>query len=222
MRVTINQPLPFAPAYLINRMLRSDLCISLGSAQFVRGQHNRYKILSRGATQELVIPVKHYGTQKVELVKAEIDYSHNWTRKHLRSIQQVYSKTPFFDEIYEMVEKHFAQKYPTIGEFALFSMLRVYDILNVEWNVKPDQSLGLPVLHDPSAWMLSLANMVLADEYFCGQWAIENYLRVEDFKKDGINVIGQKWYPDTVGAEVSVLDALFKHGKLALALLDTH
>ena len=222
MRVTINQPLPFAPAYLINRMLRSDLCISLGTAQFVRGVHNRYKIMSRGVVLELVIPVKHYGTQKIVLNHAEIDYSHNWTRKHLRSIQQMYSKSPCFDEVFAMVERTFAQKYPTIGTLSLFSMRNMYDIMNVGWNVKPDQSLGLPVLHDPSAWMLSLANMVLADEYFCGQWAVENYLRVEDFKKDGINVIGQKWYPDTVGAEVSVLDALFKHGKLALALLNTH
>jgi WbqC-like protein family len=222
MRVTINQPLPFAPSYLINRMLQSDLCINLGTAQFVRGQHNRYKIMSHGAVQELVIPVKHYGTQKVELMKAEIDYSHNWVRKHLRSIQQAYSKTPFFEEIFTVLQQHYGKQHETIGLFSTFSLSQVYNILNAEWNVKQDQSLGLPVLHDPSAWMLSLANMALADEYYCGQWAIDHYLRVEDFKKDGITVIGQNWYPDTVKAEISVLDALFKHGKVALALLNTY
>lgn len=225
MRVTINQPLPFAPVHLFNRILNSDLNVNLGSAQYIRRtNHSHYEIMVQGHLHKLIIPIKHVGRQEVSLNDSAIDYSHNWVKSHTTTIRQSYSKAPFFQDVFEnVVEPILNLRMPLLGSWSWLSMLQVFNYLNAPPAWKQDAELWGIIWDNPSLWMLTLAERTRATEYFCGKWAIENYLRVETFQAKGIEVVGQDWTQPVYDQGVfkfipnlSILDVLFRYGRGAI------
>ena len=217
MRVTINQPVPFGPTYLFNRILSSDLNVNMGSAQYVRRtNHSFYEIVLNGSVHRLIIPIKHVGKQELELNECEMDMSHNWVRKHLATIKMAYGKAPFFSEVFPIVEANLGQG-NTLGESSYFSMASVFSYLNTKTNMTQDFALAPKLKENPSAWILDLCQAAGATEYFCGEWALKNYLRVEHFTEKGIAVTHQNWTPvSSIKPSLSILDALFRYGRSAL------
>ncbi len=222
MRVTINQPVPFGPTYLFNRILSSDLNINMGSAQYVRRtNHSFYEIVLNDSVHRLIIPVKHVGKQELELNECEMDMSHNWVRKHLATIKMAYGKAPFFSEVFPIVEANLGRG-SSLGESAFFSMSDVFSYLNAKTNTTNDYTLAPKLLERPSDWILSLCLAAGATEYFCGEWALKNYLRVEYFTEKGIAVTHQNWSPKAgIKPCLSILDALFRYGRGALEYIQS-
>ena len=75
--------------------------------------------------------------------------------------------------------------------------------------------------------MLNLVKAVGGNEYLCGRWAIENYLRADQWNAADVALIGQDWVCPTYlqrrdvpfEANLSILDLLFHMGKDSLSFL---
>ena len=230
MRVMINQPCPFATLYLWNRLVESDVLIHLVSAQFVRRQAkgscayvNGYELIISGRRTKLTIPTLHSGTQKVAVRDVQIDYFARWLRTHLRSIRMSYSKTPFFDEVFPVVQSVLVQSYPSIADLSIASTKAVMDYLGLQTKVLLDVDVASRT-GDASTWMLDLVSAVGGTRYCCGQWAVDNYLNKEAFAKRGVAIAPQNWHHPEYGAgerNLSILDVLFRMGKQSLNVLQS-
>ncbi|MCC5927912.1 MAG: WbqC family protein [Cyclobacteriaceae bacterium] len=72
--------------------------ILLERFEFYRKQSYRNRALIHGAnkTEMLIVPVKHYNSQK-PVKDVEIEYGFSWQKQHIRSLQTAYGKAPYYD-----------------------------------------------------------------------------------------------------------------------------
>lgn len=222
-RVTINQPCPFPPMYLLRRMLDSDIVVQLDSALFVRktGRSFRhYEILLQGKRHKLAIPVKHGGHQDIPLHELQIDYEQGWVKSHLGTLRHAYGKAPFFEEAFHAVHSVFDANPVTLAEFSNRSLESCFAFLNRWPTIVSDQDVIAPIVGDPSRWMMEIVLALGGTEYVCGQSAASVYLKEEEFAKAGIKVEAHFWheptYPRAGNVEeqgLSILDVMFWLGR---------
>ena len=216
MRVTINQPCPFPATYLVARMAACDVAVHLRHAQFVRrmrdsgATQNAYELMVQGAPQKMVIPTRHTGDQHVRLCDVEIDNSQKWYDRHLGTVRQSYGKSKFFREVYPIIEDVMGARYMNLIEFSQFSTETIAEYLGLGVHFR-DSLPGQMVEDNPSEWMLRIAKSHDADEYYCGQYAIDEYLDVKAFEARGVKVTGQNWKGEN--PTLSILDLVMRFGK---------
>ena len=99
MIISIHQPsyLPWIP--FIEKALKSDVFVFLDDVQFEKNsEQNRNRIKASSGPIWLTIPVKRkLNTLINEVVIA--DNQSKWIKKHINSITQNYSKTPYFEQV---------------------------------------------------------------------------------------------------------------------------
>ncbi len=234
MLVMINQPCPFPTLYLWNRIVQSDTLVHLTTAQFIRRQAkgsnafvNGYEIMLPDRRFKLTIPTRHVGTQAVSVAEAIIDYGMPWMERHLATIEQNYRKAKYFDEVYLLYRGVIMADSPTLAEFNMLSIQSVMRYLGLAKCVVDDRAVVHRHGEDASTWMLNLVKAVGGNEYLCGRWAIENYLRADQWNAADVALIGQDWVCPTYlqrrdvpfEANLSILDLLFHMGKDSLSFL---
>jgi|GEM_PF-2533994 len=217
-RVTVNQPCIFADLHLFERILKSNVAVNMRSAQFSRqGWQSVYHIKTSQGKLNMAIPVRHYG-HWVAIKEAEVAWQDShWVKKQIRTIEQSYKKAPYFDAVIDRVVRIFMTEWKCIGDMALESM-----VLGLQWLDEPaifihdDELLPYERPDDASDWVLAMCKQAKATEYYCGKVASDRYLKYEEFKREGIEVIPQDWhcpeypqlYPPFVG-NLSILDLMF-------------
>lgn len=69
---------------------------------------NRTRILAANGNLDLSIPVKKPNGSKSKTHEIQIDYTDNWQKVHLKSIESAYKNSPFFDyyadTIFDLIE----------------------------------------------------------------------------------------------------------------------
>lgn len=98
------------PAYnpwlgYFHKILISDIFVIMDDVQFEKGSFiNRNKIYQKPAGMMLTIPcsTKDYKNKAIKSINVS---NLIWKEKHLKSIYQTYSKAPYFDIVYSMVEE---------------------------------------------------------------------------------------------------------------------
>jgi len=76
--------------------------------------HNR--LAQKSGEYYLSVPVLLPDRSKTQIRNALIDYSKNWTRKHLVSLKQSYGKSPFFDQCYPCLEKIIRARHDNLAD----------------------------------------------------------------------------------------------------------
>ena len=231
MRVTIYQPQYFPILHYFNRILESDTYVVLESAQYTkvlnhfvggkREKHKSYQSHSPIKMAEgeyfLTVPVKNEPFLPIN--KASLDYDQNWGKKHLRTIQAGYGRSPKFSKIFSDLEKLLSQKYATLAELNLKTT--IWGISKVlEFNV-PVEQLTLveinkslennskvrldKILLDKETtgspegtqkgddWILNICKSIGATEHVHGETSKVGYMDIDRYKKLGINPITQDW-----------------------------
>ncbi len=102
------------PSYIpwrgyFDQIYKSDIFVFYDDVQYDKhGWRNRNRIKTHQGTQWLTIPVHSAGVviEHAPINQIEIDWHTSWNRKHWNTIQQAYSKAPFFSK-YEGLLEHF-------------------------------------------------------------------------------------------------------------------
>jgi len=99
--MSLMQPTYYPWLGYFNLMKQSDVFVMYNTTQLQkRSWQVRNKIKTSQGETFLSIPVKKTANRNDLMIKdAEILYDNKWNTKHLTSIKQAYSKTPYF-EIY--------------------------------------------------------------------------------------------------------------------------
>ena len=154
-----------------------------------------------------------------------IDNSTEWKKKHLKSFQLAYSKSKYFEEIFEDLKHIYTKEHKKLTDIVLdiiYYGLKVFKI-DTEFILYSDMLKdGFNPKEKKGLWVLELTKYLNGTKFLFGQNAI-NYLTSSDkecFKKNNVKCVFQKYefiqYPQLHGSFVpalSFVDLLFNIGK---------
>jgi len=97
---------------LINR---ADTFVLFDNVQFVRKSwQQRNRIKSSDGELMLSVSVLIKGEQDQQIMNARINHSDPWSKKHLKSIELNYRKSPYFEHYYPPLKKIYEEKHETL------------------------------------------------------------------------------------------------------------
>lgn len=220
--LTANQPAVFcAKLHLVERINRCAVNVNMGTAQISpQGFQTRYYLKINGQEKIMSVPRKHSGSLQ-PLSQAEINNGPGmkWKDEHVKTIKQFYGKTPFFARFFEDVATLITEADGSIGAWNEKTMRWALKELGIGTSWVQDIDLVPQRPEHPSDWVKALCTGGKATHYYSGKVASDEYLKYEEFKALGIEVVPQDWkcpeYAQTKGLfapNLCVLDALFNLG----------
>ena len=188
---------------------------------------NRNRIKTAHGVQWLTIPVRQERLSQ-RISETEIA-THNWSRKHWRTIEQAYSKAPCFDQYGSVI----ANLYEQAGSFRFLSEVNLHFIHGLAQllgvTTKVSASTSYPGGSDKNSRLVSILKQANGGIYLSGP-AAKCYLDESMFGREGIEVcwVDYRNYPTYVqphppfAHDVTVLDLLFAEGAEAKRFLKSN
>lgn len=105
MVVAIHQPnfIPWLGYFY--KMAHAQQFVFLDTVQYAKRSFiNRNRIKSKSGPIWLTVPVCTKDRFDQAISDAEMDWNHNWQRKHLHTLTINYHRAPFFDEVFPLLE----------------------------------------------------------------------------------------------------------------------
>jgi len=121
---------------------RSDFFVVLDDVQFDKGGwRNRNRVNNNGTPLWLTVPVTY---SHGDLIK-DVRVSDNvWQNKHLKTIQHLYSKSPYFQDIYPVIDKYLSSKtYRWLLDLCLEGQSILSDYLGLQTSIKLSSELNV-------------------------------------------------------------------------------
>lgn len=181
---------------------------------------NRNQIKIQNGLKWLSIPV-HYSYKGIDtqnINETEVK-NFDWTIDHLNNIKQAYKKSPYYNEILNIIEPIYLGKLPTnLSKINKIFIDLVCDYLGI--NTRITNSCDYSKSNDKTIRLLDICIQLGATHYVSGP-AAKSYLDESLFLNKGIQVEwfdykGYTEYPQLHGDfvhNVSIIDLLFNTGK---------
>ncbi len=124
--LVVSQPMFLPWIGLFEQVRLSDVFIHYDDVQLPQGRSfmSRVQIKSANGISWLTVPVDHARSGKllneVILVKSE-----EWRDKHLRTIRHAYARRPYFNLMFELVEKIYSRPTDHLAEFNINAIERI-------------------------------------------------------------------------------------------------
>jgi len=184
--VSIHQPAYLPWLGYLDRIGRSDVFVFLDSVQFQRNSfQNRNKIKTKNGPLWLTIPVRLNGHLDKTIADIEIDETQDWRRKHLRSIEQSYSRAPGFSEKFGRLSALYRDRQHRLAPFCLAQLRFWLDEFRIATPVL--LASEQPVGGNKSDLVLALCRHVGATKYLSGPLG-RDYLNEGDFAAAGVEI----------------------------------
>ncbi|MCG8418511.1 MAG: WbqC family protein [Proteobacteria bacterium] len=221
MLVTGHQPnyLPY-PGFFA-KIARADLFIVVDNTQFVKrgrfGWIHRNRIKNGKSWGWLTVPVLTRGKFTQSIRETAIENSTPWTRKHWRTIELAYRKTPYFDVYAEELHAVYQRRWDWLWQLNLELTRLILKWLDISTPVKVASEIGIE--GRATDLVLDICRKTGANRYLSGVHG-RDYLDCERFDKEGIGLEFQDYqcpeYPQTPAepfiANLSTIDLLFNCG----------
>jgi len=193
-----------------NKCFSSDKFIVLDDVQ-VNGLHNKYQIMTPNGELWMTVPCKR--DFPLFIHEAEIDNSKNWQKSQWKTIENVYGKTPYFNNWEDIFKNFYHDKYTKLEEMTkkAFSTLLLHLKLEAHFKTRFHYSSEHGIKTDPNDKLIFLCKYYDCDTYLSGTGA-KGYLNEKKFKDAGIKVIYQDYWIDFM-PRLSIMDYLFRKGK---------
>lgn len=103
-KCAIMQPHFFPWSGYFNLMSNVDKFIFLDDAQYSKSSwQSRNKILINNEPKWITVHTKKSSTKDTKILNKKIEYKTNWKKKLIKSIEQNYSKHPYFENLMELL-----------------------------------------------------------------------------------------------------------------------
>ena len=216
------------PSYIpwrgyFDQIYKADTFIFYDDVQYDKhGWRNRNRIKTANGTTWLTIPVTSQGnvSNHTPINEIRIRSNDNWKKKHLLSIKYAYSKAPFFDDVYPVLEEIYQLDTELLSEFTIASTIRLAKYLGIN-DTKFVLSSELGVDGKKTDRLIDLLKAANADHYISGPSA-KDYIEYDKFDAAGIFLEFMEYeyaeYPQLYppfDPQVSVIDLLFMTGREA-------
>jgi hypothetical protein len=218
------------PGYLpwlgfFEQMYKSDVFVIYDDVQYDKeGWRNRNRIKSANGVQWLTVPVQFKLSAAPLITEVKIDNKINWRKKHLASIRQNYTKSPFFKDYIGFFEEVYDREWEYLIDLDLFLISDLARYLGMG-NKTIHCSSSLNIEGDRIGRLIQICKYFKVDTFYEG-YSGKNYITESEFMSQGIRVHYQDYqhpvYTQLYGEFVpylSVIDLLFNHGGESLAII---
>lgn len=198
------------------KMYKSDIFVIDDDVQYSRcGLHNANYLKINNEKHKITIPVKYDFEDKINSVK--ISYDRDWIGKFLRTIRINYGKAPYFDEGYNLIEKHINRKYEKLVDLNIGLIEEIASKFGIDCKISiASKEVETDLKKNERNVYQCLA--FKCNIYYSGIGGKE-YNDEEYYKSNGIDVIYSDYSPveyKQIGKgfieNLSVLDYIFNNG----------
>lgn len=217
--VVVHQP-DFMP-YLgfFHRFLHADLYIALDHVQFAHrttyAWTHRDKIKTRNGAKWLSVSVRK-SPMNTPIKDVEFAENGSWREANLNALKENYRGAPFFDPVFQAVERAYREPYRRLIDLNFILMDLICEWLNIR--IPRLRSSELSPATGKSEMIVELVAAVQGTHYLSGVGA-RAYHDQSQFDRAGIQVVWQEFehpvYPQQYGEFIpylSTIDALFNCG----------
>lgn len=187
MKLGIMQPyfFPYAPYFqLINAV---DSFIIYDDVKFIkRGWINRNKILVHGAAKLITIPCIKPSQNKL-INEVEMGLYPKERMKLLKTIYKSYKKAPFFDNIFQIIERILNSEIRFISELAVKSINEVCKYIGIDTEIISTSSIFSNRELNKADRLIDICRKMKCDDYINPIGGTQIYSKLY-FKERGINL----------------------------------
>ncbi len=183
-----------------------------------KGWINRNNLLINGHANLFTVPLKNYSQNKL-IKEIEISRSEKWEKDLLKTLEISYKKSPYFDEVYKIIECIIQNDEKNISAFIYFSLQIINNYLEIKTEIVKSSSHYLNNYLKQSERIIDICKKENADEYINPSGGMELYSK-ELFQKDGIslnfiktNNIVYKQFNGNFEKSLSIIDVMMFNSK---------
>ena len=222
--LVVSQPMFLPWVGLFEQVRLADVFLHYDDVQLPQGRSfmSRVQIKSANGVAWLTVPIDHAKSGKL-LNEVALVNPEEWRDKHLRTIRYAYARRPYFDLMFELVEKIYGHTTDRLAEFNINSIEQIAEWLGLAPRFMRSSDMG--VAGASTERLVALCEAVNCDVYVTGHGAL-NYLNHQQFedKKISVRYIDYRKLPyEQAHGEftpyVSILDAIANCGEQARDLL---
>ena len=215
-KVVIHQPLFFPWIGMFEQIRLADIYMHYDDAaiSLSGGLINRIKIKTVNGSVWITVPIFRKGEQLISEVK--IDNVKKWKDKHIKSLEQNYSRAPYVNDMLEIVKDVYSKDINRLMDLNIYAIEKVLSYFNLKSEIMMTSDLNIN--SKSSEKVLDLVKAVRGNTYITGDGA-RNYLKHDLFEKHEIKVKYMDYkrlsYPQLYGEfdpHVSVLDLIANMG----------
>jgi len=238
MMVTGHQPnyLPYIGFF--HKVSLSETFIIVDLVQYVKrgpfGWINRNRIRTSQGWIWLTVPVKTSGKFYQSIMETEIDNSTDWARKHLKSIERNYQKTPYFNEYFEPLQDIYRKQWGWLAELNEAIIRYIINALGMKVKIIRASQLGLDYKlpgadnknnSSGTDLIIQICRKVNSDSYLHGKHG-QDYVDGNKMNQSGVLSYFQDFHHPIYQQshkpfmpEMSVIDLLFNCGDKSLDII---
>lgn len=213
------------PSYIpwrgyFHQVQKADLFVFYDDVQYDKhGWRNRNRVKTHQGAQWLTIPVHSKGVvvENIPINEVEIAWEQPWSERHLRAIQQAYSKAPYYKEYVPWLEEIYSRRPKYLADFTIPLIIEIARKLNIQ-HTRFLRSSELQSSGEKTDRLITLLSQVGATHYISGPSA-RSYIEAGKFDEAGITLEYMEYnYPEypqlypPYDPFVTVLDLLFMTG----------
>jgi WbqC-like protein family len=185
--VVISQPMFFPWVGMFEQMRLADAYVHLDDAQYSKGSFtNRVQIKTSHGPLWLTVPLKDVSLGAL-IMEAPLDDRRDWRKTHLSTLSQAYARSPFKNEMLDLVQQVYAQPAGTICDLAIASMTAIHGYFRFPKPTETCFSSRLNIPGRSSTRVLDLVRALGGSVYVTGHGA-RQYLDHEHFERAGVSV----------------------------------
>ena len=217
MIVTAHQPSYLPWIGYFNKISQSQIYVFLDHVLPSKGDWlNRVKIKTSSGEQYLTVPIVKKNFLKSKISELLIDNEKDWKSKHLSLIYSSYSKSKYFTNYFEKLEKIYSYKWKYIADLN-YSLLNFFlEELNIKVEILRSSKMNL--LKKKSELIVEICKKTSATKFIFGEMG-RNYANEDSFRENNIKIYFQTFlspkYDQLHGSFVpnlSTIDLLFNCG----------
>jgi len=219
MKVSIFQPTYLSWFGFYKAISWADKFVFLDDVQFENHSwQSRNRIKSAVGELMLTVPIIRNFPQNVNQVK--INYSYDWIKNHLKSIQLNYSRTPFFNDFFPLLKSVYEVRPEKLIELNINIIKGICDFLEVEVDFYYSSALGVGEFNK-NRKIIAILKELSASQYLYAEGAWE-YMEKElyIYQDNKIQLLPLKFiqpvYSQLFGEfipNLSIIDMIFNCGK---------
>lgn len=223
MKCAILQPSYIPWRGYFHQIYKADIFVFYDDVQYDKhGWRNRNRIKTAQGSQWLTIPVLSAGStvQNIPINKININHRTNWSTKHWRSLQQAYSKAPYFSLYASLLETCYGTGTDMLADFTIEMTIALSAVLGIN-RTRFMRSSDIEAQGTKTDRLVSILQAVQATHYISGPSA-QSYIEVDKLSTANISLEYMVYsYPEyrqlypPFDPQVSILDLLFMTGSQA-------